>query len=98
MSISIGIDPAIYLATSFMPPTTLQGCDELSIAGGLRGQAVELSRCVSIDEYAIANAEVVIEGVILPGSVRRRIRTPTGLRHAGVSRISRSRQPVLLRV
>jgi 4-hydroxy-3-polyprenylbenzoate decarboxylase len=67
VSISIGLDPAIYLATSFEAPTTPQGNDELAIAGGLRGQAVELSRCVSIDEYAIANAEVVIEGVIQPG-------------------------------
>jgi 4-hydroxy-3-polyprenylbenzoate decarboxylase len=67
VSISIGLDPAIYLATSFEAPTTPQGNDELVIAGGLRGQAVELSRCVSIDEYAIANAEVVIEGVIEPG-------------------------------
>ena len=67
VSISIGVDTAINLATSFEGPTTPQGCDELSIAGGLRGQAVELSRCVSVDEYAIANAEIVIEGVLLPG-------------------------------
>jgi UbiD family decarboxylase len=81
VSISIGVDPAIYLATSFEAPTTPQGIDELCIAGGLRGQAVELARCVSVDEYAIANAEIVIEGVLLPG-VRMREDESTKTGHA----------------
>jgi 4-hydroxy-3-polyprenylbenzoate decarboxylase len=67
ISISIGLDPAVYIAACFEPPTTPQGCDELSIAGGLRGRAIELAKCVSIDEWAIAHAEVVIEGEIIPG-------------------------------
>lgn len=66
VSISIGLDPAVYIAACFEPPTTPLGCDELSIAGGLRGHAIELARCVAIDECAIAHAEVVIEGEILP--------------------------------
>jgi len=66
VSINIGIDPAIYIAACFEPPTTPVGCDELSIAGGLRGHAVELAKCVSIDQYAIAHSEVVIEGEIVP--------------------------------
>lgn len=67
ISINIGLDPAVYIAACFEPPTTPLGCDELSIAGGLRGRATELARCVSIDEYCIAHAEVVIEGEIVPG-------------------------------
>lgn len=66
VSISIGLDPAAYIAACFEPPTTPLGCDELAIAGGWRGKAIELARCVSIDEYSIAHAEVVIEGEILP--------------------------------
>jgi len=66
VSINIGLDPAIYIAACFEPPTTPVGCDELSIAGGLRGHAVELAKCVSIDQYAIAHSEVVIEGEIVP--------------------------------
>jgi len=79
VSISIGLDPAIYLASCFEPPTTPIGYDELSIAGALRGQAVELSKCITIDEYAIANAEVVIEGELLPNiRVREDQNTNTG--------------------
>lgn len=66
VSINIGLDPAVYIAACFEPPTTPQGYDELAIAGGLRGHAIELARCVSINEYAIAHAEVVIEGEIVP--------------------------------
>jgi UbiD family decarboxylase len=66
VSINIGLDPAVYIAACFEPPTTPQGCDELAIAGGLRGHAIELAKGLTIDEYSIAHAEVVIEGEILP--------------------------------
>lgn len=65
MTVSIGLDPAIYLASCFEPPTTPLGFDELTIAGAMRGKPVELSKCKTIDEYAIANAEWVIEGELL---------------------------------
>lgn len=67
ISISIGVDPAIAVLSCFEPPTTPLGYNELSIAGALRNRPVELTPCVSIKEYAIANAEYVIEGEILPG-------------------------------
>ncbi len=67
ISISIGVDPAIEVSTCFEPPTTPLGYDELSIAGALRGRPVELTRCLTVDELCIANAEYVIEGEILPG-------------------------------
>jgi 4-hydroxy-3-polyprenylbenzoate decarboxylase len=67
VSINIGLDPAAYIAACFEPPTTPQGCDELSLAGALRGRAIEIAKCVSIDEFCIAHAEVVIEGEIQPG-------------------------------
>lgn len=66
ISISIGVDPAIEIAACFEPPTTPQGFDELSIAGALRGRAVELVPCKTIAERAIAHAEIVIEGELLP--------------------------------
>jgi gallate decarboxylase subunit C len=67
VSISMGLDPAIYLAACFEPPTTTLGLDELTIAGGLRRRPVELVPCVSVAAKAIARAEIVIEGEILPG-------------------------------
>ena len=66
VSISIGVDPAIYIGTCFEAPTTPLGFDELSIAGSIRKKPVELVDCVSVKGLAIANAEVVIEGEILP--------------------------------
>ena len=68
ISVSIGVDPAINVTSCFEPPTTPLGFDELSIAGALRGQPVELCRCLTQPERAIRNAEYVIEGYIVPGS------------------------------
>ncbi len=79
VSISIGLDPAVYLSVSFEAPTTPLGFDELSIAGGLRGKAIQLAPCLTQPEYAIAHAEFVIEGEILPGErIREDVLTNTG--------------------
>lgn len=67
ISISIGVDPAIEIGSCFEPPTTPLGYDELSIAGALRGAPVKLCRCLTVAERAIANAEYVIEGEVVPG-------------------------------
>lgn len=66
VSISIGVDPAIEVSSCFEPPTTPLGYDELQAAGAIRGRPVELVKCLTVNEYAIANAEYVIEGEILP--------------------------------
>jgi gallate decarboxylase subunit C len=79
ISISIGLDPAVYLSVCFEAPTTPVGFDELSIAGALRGKPVKLVRCLTQPEYAIANAEIVLEGEILPNErIREDINTNTG--------------------
>lgn len=67
VSVSIGFDPAIYVATSFEAPTTPLGFDELTIAGGVRGRPVELVECVSQPAKAVARAEIVLEGEFRPG-------------------------------
>ena len=67
VSINMGLDPAIYIGACFEAPTTPFGFNELSIAGGLRGRPVQLVDCVTVPEKAIARAEIVIEGEILPG-------------------------------
>ncbi|MGL4664962.1 MAG: UbiD family decarboxylase, partial [Clostridium butyricum] len=66
ISISIGVDPAIEIGSCFEPPTTPLGYDELSVAGALRGKPVELCKCITVKERAIANAEYVIEGEVMP--------------------------------
>ncbi|PPI88333.1 3,4-dihydroxybenzoate decarboxylase (plasmid) [Candidatus Pantoea edessiphila] len=66
ISINIGLDPAIYIGAGFEAPITPFGFNELCIAGGLREKPVELTECISIKQKAIARAEIVIEGEILP--------------------------------
>ena len=79
ISISIGVDPAIEIAACFEPPTTPLGFNELSIAGSLRGEGVQLVQCKTINEKAIARAEYVIEGELLPDvRVREDQNTNTG--------------------
>ncbi|KLU64806.1 phenolic acid decarboxylase subunit C [Desulfosporosinus acididurans] len=79
ISISIGVDPAIEIASCFEPPTTPLGFNELDIAGALRNSPVELTKCLTINENCIANAEYVIEGELLPNvTVREDQNTNTG--------------------
>ena len=79
ISISIGVDPAIEIGACFEPPTTPIGYDELQVAGAIRGEAVKLARCKTIDELCIANAEYVIEGELIPNArVREDQNTNTG--------------------
>lgn len=79
ISISIGVDPAIEIAACFEPPTTPLGFNELGIAGAIRGEAVQMVQCKTINEKAIARAEYVIEGELLPNvRIREDINTNTG--------------------
>ncbi|MBK4765437.1 MAG: UbiD family decarboxylase, partial (plasmid) [Pantoea sp. Brub] len=66
ISINIGLDPAIYIGAGFEAPITPFGFNELYIAGGLRKKPIELVECLTIKQKAIAKAEIVIEGEILP--------------------------------
>jgi 4-hydroxy-3-polyprenylbenzoate decarboxylase len=79
ISISMGLDPAIYLGACFEPPTTPLGFDELTVAGAFRHRPVELARCITVAAKAIARAEIVLEGEILPGErIREDAQTGTG--------------------
>ena len=79
ISISIGVDPAIEIASCFEPPTTPIGFNELSIAGAIRKKPVEMVKCLTVDEAAIARAEYVIEGELVPNKrVREDMNTNTG--------------------
>jgi 4-hydroxy-3-polyprenylbenzoate decarboxylase len=66
ISISIGLDPAVYVAACFEAPSTPLGFNELGIAGALRNTPVELVKCLTVDAKALASSEIVIEGELLP--------------------------------
>jgi len=51
-------------AAAYNAPT---GVNEMAIAGALRGEPVHMVKCKTIDVEVPANAEIVLEGEILPG-------------------------------
>jgi len=63
ISISIGTHPIEITGSGYRAPL---GVDEMAIAGGLRGEPVALAPCRTIDLPYIADAEIVLEGEILP--------------------------------
>ncbi|MBI4912625.1 MAG: menaquinone biosynthesis decarboxylase [Acidobacteria bacterium] len=68
VAVSFGGDPALtYCATAPLPPFI----SELMLAGFLRGEGVEMVRCVSNDLEVPADSEIVIEGWVDPAELRR---------------------------
>lgn len=66
IALVIGADPLCHLAAS---ATYRLGGDEASLAGGLRGGAVQVVRCETSDLLVPASAELVIEAEVLPDRV-----------------------------
>lgn len=62
----IGGHPLIMFAAAFVAPF---GMDELAIGGGLLGEPVRLVKCRTIDIEVPADAELVLEGEILPDEI-----------------------------
>jgi 4-hydroxy-3-polyprenylbenzoate decarboxylase len=68
VAVALGTDPAVtYAATAPLPP----GIDELMFAGFLRGEPVEVARCVSVDLEVPADAGIVLEGYVDRSETRR---------------------------
>ncbi|MGB3414088.1 MAG: UbiD family decarboxylase [Microbacteriaceae bacterium] len=63
IAVVIGADPVTQLASQARAP---YGVDEFAIAGGMRGEALEMVKGKTIDVLVPANAEMIIEGVIVP--------------------------------
>jgi 4-hydroxy-3-polyprenylbenzoate decarboxylase len=66
-AVAIGTDPAVtYAATAPLPGAL----DEMLFAGFLRGEAVDMVRCRTVDLEVPAHAEFVLEGYIDLGETR----------------------------
>jgi len=63
IAIAVGVHPLDMLAASYKAPIDI---NELALAGGLRGQALEMVKCKSLDLEVPADAEMVLEGELLP--------------------------------
>jgi 2,5-furandicarboxylate decarboxylase 1 len=63
VAIVIGVDPMTLLASQAILPINQ---DELMVAGALMGQPLDVTKCVTNDVRVPAQAEIVIEGRLLP--------------------------------
>ncbi len=78
VAVAIGADPALtYAATAPLPPVV----DEFAFAGILRGKAVKLVQCKTVDLKVPADAEFVLEGYV--DNADMRVEGPFG-DHTGV--------------
>ena len=64
VAVALGLDPITTYAASAPLPKHV---DELTLAGFLRGQPVELVRCRTVDLEVPARAEIVLEGYVQKG-------------------------------
>ena len=69
----LGADPTVALVSVSALP---YGVDELAVAGGLRGEPLEVVRCETVDLLVPASAEIVLEGELLAGE--RELEGPFG--------------------
>ena len=63
VAVAIGVDPATLLASQAIVPLD---SDELEVAGALHGAPLPVARCATNPVLAPADAEIVIEGRLLP--------------------------------
>lgn len=68
VAVAIGADPAtIYASTAPLPGKI----DEILFAGFLRKKPVEMVQCKTVDLKVPASAEIILEGYVEPGELRR---------------------------
>ena len=60
----VGAPPVVHLASV---GAVFPGVQEIEIAGGLTGEPIEVVKCQTSDIMVPANAEMIIEGELLPG-------------------------------
>ncbi len=63
ISINIGTHPSEVIAATYKAP---MGTNEMAMAGGMMGAAVDFTPCSTVDVPCLANAEIVLEAEILP--------------------------------
>ena len=71
VTVNIGVSPAILLVAGVWALHMIvpDGSDEIGIAGAIQGSPVALTKAETVDAYAIADSEWVLEGYIIPDKV-----------------------------
>jgi 4-hydroxy-3-polyprenylbenzoate decarboxylase/2,5-furandicarboxylate decarboxylase 1 len=67
LAVTIGNDPFVTMGSQVQGSIFL---DEMTVAGGLMGEPVELVKCRTIDVHVPRNSEIVLEGLLLAGERR----------------------------
>jgi len=62
VAFAVGLHPADFVGSQILLPAS----DELALIGGVRGSAVPVVRCRTIDQFVPADAEMVLEGYLDP--------------------------------
>jgi len=72
ITMCFGVPPACTLlaGAGFDYAVMPKGCDEIGIAGAVQGSPIRLVKAKTVDAYALADAEYVLEGVIKPRDKR----------------------------
>lgn len=71
VAVMFGVTPAVVLASQIS--THLFHADKLDVSGALLGQPLDVVQCKTVDLEVLAEAEIVLEGRILP-----KVRDPEG--------------------
>ena len=67
VAVAIGCDPTTMWSGSLPLPPDM---DEIMVSGVIRGKAVEMVRCKTIDLEVPADSEIVLEGYVNPNELR----------------------------
>ena len=67
VAVALGGDPTTVWSGSLPLPPDM---DEIAVSGVIREDAVEMVKCKTIDLEVPAQAEIVLEGYVVPGEVR----------------------------
>lgn len=72
LTMNFGIPPAAQLAagSGFDYVILPKGCDELGVAGAMQGFPLNIVKAKTVDAYALADAELVLEGYLHPRDKR----------------------------
>lgn len=68
ITMCFGIPPAANLmaGSGFDYVILPKGCDELGVAGAIQGEPLRIVKCRTVDAYALADAELLLEGHLQP--------------------------------
>ena len=72
LTVNFGIPPAAQLAagSGFDYVVLPKGCDELGVGGAIQGFPLRIVKAKTVDAYALADAELVLEGYLHPRDKR----------------------------